>query len=125
FYNSSTNHAGTDGDWFSNIEVKKGNFRYRTPNYDASNPNHHLLILDSTLWILGKKYSKISWELLYEKARKEPIENYTEPVYQIVEQNPEYPGGKDSLSSYIQNRLLNYDNTNGKAFIKTIVNKEG
>ena len=125
FYNSSTNHAGIDGDWYSNIEVRKYNLRYRTPNYDASNPNHHLITLDSTLWTLSKKYSKISWELLYEKARKEPTGNYTEAVYQIVEQNPEFPGGKDSLSSYIQKRLLNYDNTNGKAFIKAVVDKEG
>ncbi len=125
FYNSSTNYADIDGDWYSNIEVKKGNISYRTPNYDASNPNRHLIILDSTLWTLGKKYSKISWERLYEQSNEEALNNKTEPVYLIVEQMPTYPGGKDSLSCYIQNQLLNYDSIEGKAYVRAIVDQHG
>lgn len=63
-------------------------------------------------------------------AVNDTIDEYSEPVYVVVEQMPEFPGGKEALDQYIANNLLypaiaKENGIQGRVICQFIVERDG
>jgi hypothetical protein len=125
FFHSPTDNRIIDGDWYRSIRIDKNDEYFETPYYDSSFPNSKIRLLDSILEVTAANYSKINWNKLYLAARAKEKQNYQEPVYQIVDIMPQFNGGVDSLSSFVNKKLENLELKHGKAFIEFVITKTG
>ena len=65
-----------------------------------------------------------------EEAVKWAQEEEDNEIYQVVEQQPEFPGGMKALMKYLQEninypRISRENNSQGRAFVRFVINKDG
>lgn len=125
FLQPPTNYREIDGEWYRLIRINKDEEFIETPYYDSSFPNSKLILLDSILQMKAMKYSKIKWDKLFLIGKIQEKQNQQEPVYQIVDNMPQFNGGIGALSSFIRMELEKLELKHGKAFIEFIVTENG